>query len=118
MLKAAIMVLAGAEAHGDMARVANALEAAKEFKEAGDDVKIIFDGAGTQWIAKLADTQNPLHPLFNAVKDKVAGVCSYCAVAFGAADDVAACGVNLLKEYEGHPSFRELVSQGYEVITF
>lgn len=118
MLKAVIMVLAGAEAHGDMARVVNALEAAKEFKEAGDDVKIIFDGAGTEWITKLSDPGNMLYPLFEAVKDKVVGACSYCAAAFGVADSADSCGVNLLDEYEGHPSIRELVKQGYEIITF
>lgn len=118
MLKAAIIVLADTENHSDIARVVNALKAVKEFKEAGDEVQLIFDGAGTKWVSKLTDTQNQLHPLFDTIKDKVAGVCSYCAVAFGAADSAAAGGVNLLKEYEDHPSFRDLVFQGYEIITF
>jgi hypothetical protein len=47
MAKAAIVVLAGTESHADLGRVTNALEAAKEFEEAGDDVEVIFDGAGT-----------------------------------------------------------------------
>jgi hypothetical protein len=50
MPKAAIIVLADTETHGDLGRVVNALEAVKELKEARDEVKLIFDGAGTQWI--------------------------------------------------------------------
>lgn len=46
MIKVAIVVLADTETHGDMARVSNALRAVQEFKENGDDVKLIFDGAG------------------------------------------------------------------------
>ena len=52
MPKAAIVVLADTESHGDLGRLVNALEAVKEFKEAGDDVQLIFDGAGTKWIAE------------------------------------------------------------------
>jgi hypothetical protein len=48
----------------------------------------------------------------------VSGVCSYCAGAFGVKGDVQACDVQLLGEYEGHPSFRSLVAAGYQVITF
>lgn len=118
MLKAAILILAGTEGHSEMARVSNALESAKEFKENGDDVKIIFDGAGTQWLNKLSDPQNLLYPLFDAVRDKVTGACAFCAAAFGAAEGAAAGGVELVDEYEGHPSIRQLVKEGYEIITF
>lgn len=48
-MKAAILVLADVESHGDLGRVVNAMIAAQEFKEAGDDVQLVFDGAGTQW---------------------------------------------------------------------
>lgn len=50
-MKFAIVVLAGTETHADLGRLANTLEFAKELKQAGDDVAIIFDGAGTRWIA-------------------------------------------------------------------
>ena len=60
MPKAAIIVLADTETHGDLGRVVNALEAVKELKEAGDEVKLIFDGAGTQWIPKLSEKAHRL----------------------------------------------------------
>ncbi len=118
MEKVAVVVLADTETHADMGRVANALQTAKELKEAGDNVVIIFDGAGTKWIRELAKDGSPLNPLFNHVKDKIIGACSYCAGAFGAKEDVPSFGVALLDEYEGHPSLRKLVSEGYQIITF
>lgn len=118
MVKVAIVVLADTETHGDMGRVANALEAVKELKEAKDEIKLIFDGAGTKWIAELSKPDHVLNSLFDSVKDKIAGACSFCAGAFGVKDGVQACGVLLLGEYDGHPSFKKLVSQGYQVITF
>lgn len=54
MAKAAILVLADTESHADLGRVVNAMVAAKEFKHAGDEVKLIFDGAATKWPGALA----------------------------------------------------------------
>ncbi|MBI4472110.1 MAG: DsrE family protein [Acidobacteria bacterium] len=118
MPKAAIVVLADTESHADLGRVVNALEAVKEFKDANDDVKLIFDGAGTKWIPELSKSSHLAHPLFAAVKDRISGACQFCAGAFGVRETVQECGVPLIGEYDGHPSFRSLVSQGYHVITF
>jgi hypothetical protein len=52
------------------------------------------------------------------VKDRIAGACEFCTGAFGVKDKAVACGVRLVGEYDGHPSFKQLVSQGYQVITF
>lgn len=118
MAKVAIVVLADTETHGDLGRVVNALEAVKEFKEAKDDVQLIFDGAGVKWIGELSKPDHKVKALFDAVKDRITGACRFCAGAFGVAGNVQTCGVPLLGEYEGHPSFKKLVSQGYQVITF
>ncbi|MDP6459705.1 MAG: hypothetical protein QF829_02815 [Candidatus Hydrothermarchaeota archaeon] len=118
MVKVAIVVLADTETPGDMGRVANALEAVKEFKEAKDEVQLIFDGAGTKWIPKLSKQDNWLKVLFDSVKDTIAGACGFCSIAFSAREGVQACGIPLLGEYDGHPSFKKLLSRGYQVITF
>lgn len=109
MSKVAIIVLADTETHEALGRVVNALEAVKEFKDGHDDVQLIFDGAGPKWIVELEKPDHKLHGLYNAVKDRIAGACEFCAGAFG---------VKLAGEFEGHPSFKKLVSQGYQVITF
>jgi len=43
--KAAVVIFSDTETHGDLARAVNALETVKEFKEAGDEVVLIFDGS-------------------------------------------------------------------------
>jgi hypothetical protein len=118
MAKIAVVVLADVEGHGDLGRVVNALELAKEAKEAHDDLEIIFDGAGVQWVTELSKPDHRLHRLFDTVLDQVAGVCSFCARAFNVKDEVEACGVQLLDDYDGHPSLRTLVAEGYQVVTF
>lgn len=118
MEKAAIVILAGNESHSDYGRLANALEAAKEFAENDDDeLELIFDGAGTQWIPELEDEESDYHELYQAVRDDAA-VCDFCSGAFGVEDAVADSGLVTLDEYDGHPSIRSLVDDDYEIITF
>lgn len=114
---AAVVLLAGTDTHADMGRAANALETAKEFKHAGGQVAVIFDGAGTTWVPELARDDHPLHPLFESVRDE-AGVCQYCANAFKVRAEVEATGVPLLDEHDRHPSLLKHVEQGAEIITF
>lgn len=117
-MRAAVVVLADTETAEDLGRVVNAMEAVKEFKEAGDDVRLIFDGAGTKWIGQLAHKDHKYASLFAAVKDKVSGACEYCAHAFGVHEHVQQADVPLIGEFEKHPSFRRLLSEGYQVLTF
>jgi hypothetical protein len=116
--KVAIVILADTETRADRAKVANALTTAYEFKETGEEVTVVFTGAGTSWIPELSDPDHRLHKAFDLVKDKVAGACKACAVSFGVKDEVEASGVPLLAEYRGHQSFRMLVAEGFQVITF
>jgi len=118
MTKAAIIILAGTEGHENLGRLANGLEAAAEFAEDDeDDLKLIFDGAGTQWIPELEDEDSDYHELYQTVKDDTA-VCDYCSGAFGVEDAVADSGLVTLDEHDGHPSIRSLVDDYEVIITF
>lgn len=117
-MRIATVVLAGTETHEDLARVVNAMMVVREFKEAGDDVQLIFDGAGTRWPGTLSNPEHDAHQLYESVREVVTGACSYCAEAFEATQDVEDAGVKLLDEYKRHPSFRSLKSQGYDILTF
>lgn len=118
MTKAAVVILAGTESHADVGRLVNGLEAAREFKEAdNDEIEVIFDGAGTEWVPKLEDEDSDYHELYRAVRDEAAA-CDFCANAFGVADDVSDTDVPTLDDHDGHPSVQSLVEAGYEVITF
>jgi hypothetical protein len=118
MSQAAMLVLAGTETRADLGRVVNALQIARELDEAGDEVTVIFDGAGTQWVPALSDEGHKYHSLFEKTKGRVAGACSYCAAAYGVKDKIEQTDVELLDEFEGHPSVRKLISNGYEILTF
>ena len=124
-MKAAIVVLSdpksgSAEALG---RLFNALAAAYDFKQHGDDVSILFHGAGTRWIGEVSDRDHAAHALFEEVKDKVAGVSCGCADVFGATEDAEKSGFDLIKDNPvpgtaGLPSLQKLAAEGYTVLTF
>ena len=126
--KVAILVLADTETHTDHGRLTNAMETTKEFKEAGDEVQLIFDGAGTKWVAELSKKENRFNQFFNSLKEQgdnnTTGkppsivACKFCANAFGVEAKVRESGTKLADEFEGHPSLRKLVSQGYQIISF
>ncbi|TMT81565.1 hypothetical protein E2L06_16550 [Haloterrigena sp. H1] len=117
MSKAAVIILAGTDGHANLGRLVNGLETAKEFAENDDEVELIFDGAGTQWIPELEAEESDYYDLYRAVRDDVA-VCDFCSGAFGVDDAVNDAGVVRLDDHDGHPSIRSLVDDGYEVLTF
>jgi len=118
MAKAAVVILAGTDGHENLGRLVNGLEAAKEFAENDDDeLELIFDGAGTQWVPELEDEDSDHHELYQAVRDDTS-VCDYCSGAFGVADAVNDAGVVTVDDNDGHPSIRSLVDDDYEILTF
>lgn len=118
MAKAAVVILAGTEARADLGRVVNGLETAAEFAETdGDEVRLIFDGGGTQWVPELEAEDHDYHALYAAVREYVE-VCDYCVSAYGVDEAVDEVEVERVGEFDGHPSLRSLVADGYEVITF
>lgn len=118
MNKVAVIVLADTETHEALGRVVNAMELAKELQDHDDEVKIVFDGAGTEWVPELEDESHDAHPLYAAVKQNVHGACRYCSKAFGVFKEINDTDVDLLDEYDQHPSLRNFIVEGYEVVTF
>jgi hypothetical protein len=118
MAKAAVIILAGTDGHANVGRLVNGLETAREFATTdGDDVQLIFDGAGTEWIPELEDADSDYHELYQSVREQSA-VCDFCSGAFGVEDAVADAGLVTLDDHDGHPSIRSLVDDEYEIITF
>jgi hypothetical protein len=124
-MKTAIVVLSDPKSGTEesLGRVFNALAAAYDFKQSGDEVSVLFQGAGSRWIGELTKTEHPAHKLFEAIKDKVAGVSCGCADVFGARESVTASGYDLITDNQvpgttGLPSFQKLTKEGYTVLTF
>lgn len=118
MAKIAIVVLADNQSHGDTGYLVNALELARQCQHAGDEVKVIFDGAGTKWVPYLTNTGADLHPLYKDIEGMVEGACRFCADAYGVQDRITEREVPLLDQAGGHPDLRALIGEGFEVITF
>ena len=121
MSKTAIVVLSEPKAGSDEAlgRVFNALGAAYDFKVANEDVKIIFQGAGTRWPEVLQKEGHPAHALYKAVEDKIEGISCACADVFGA----TASGLDLITNNpipgtSGVSSYANLHKEGYNIINF
>lgn len=103
----------------DMGRAVHGLLYAKDLKEAGHEVQLIFDGAGTTWIKEFEHPEHKYHGLYQEIKTKglIGGACEYCAKAFKVDDAVTRAGIKFSNEYRGHPSIAKLVQQGYTPIT-
>lgn len=109
----------GEEAVG---RVFNALAVAFDFKRRNRPVQVVFQGTGTRWPGVLAAPDHPVHALYNAVEDTVAGASAGCSVVFGARDDVQREGLSLIANNPvpgtaGLPSVAQFISDG-PVLTF
>lgn len=117
MAKITVVLLADSETPDGAGRAANAFVLAKEAKNAGDRVEIILDGAATRWIPELSKPGHKLGGLFESVKDEVAGVCEFCAGAYGVKEAVKSAGFPLAGEYDGHPSLRGRIADGHAVVT-
>ena len=121
MSKTAIVVFSDPRSGTEesLGRVFNGLAAAYDFKEAGEDVKIIFQGTGTRWPEQLQKTDHALHTLYKSVEDKIEGVSAGCVAAFGANPS----GFDLVSDNKvpgtsGVPSFAKLKKEGYNVLIF
>jgi hypothetical protein len=124
-MKNAIIVLSDPKTDSEEAlgRVFNALAAAYDFKQAGDEVTLLFQGTGTRWAGELVKAGHPAHELYKAVEDKVAGVSCGCADVFGATESAQASGFDLIRDNpvpgtRGLPSLRSLTADGYNVMVF
>jgi len=118
MIKIALIIMSDTESIEALGKVSNAFMLALEAIEHGDELKIIFEGAGTKWIGTLEDASHKLHGLYQSVKPAITGACSFCAAAFGVKSEVEQAGISLLSDFKDHPSLRQLVVDGYTLISF
>jgi predicted peroxiredoxin len=123
-MKIAIIILsdpkAGEEALG---RAFNALATAQEALQAGDEVEVVFNGAGTRWPEELTKVSHPANSLYDAVRETIKGASCACAAVFGATKSVEACGLPLLKDKTlagtpGLSNLRRYVADGWQTLVF
>jgi hypothetical protein len=106
-----------------LGRVFNALAVASECKGKGDEVEVVFNGAGTRWPEELSNLTHPAHALYEAVREVVTGASGACAAVFGAAESLRSSGVPIVKDNPlagtaGLLSLRRYLSEGWSVVVF
>jgi hypothetical protein len=123
-MKTVIVVFSDPKPGSDEAlgRLFNALFLTLELKEKKQDVTLIFQGAGTRWIAEASKSDHPTHAIYAAVKDKVL-VCGGCADVFGATAQAESAGARLVrdKQIPGTPGVLDLsryLDENARLITF
>lgn len=124
-MKLAIIILSDPIGGGDdaLGRLFNALATAVEADRAGDEVAVVFAGAGTRWPAELTKLGHPAKGLYDAARERVLGASCGCAEVFGAKSGVEACGVPLLRDNKitgtsGLAGLRKFVADGYTTLVF
>lgn len=124
-MKTAIVIMSDPKSASDEAlgRVFNALALASECKQKGDEVVVVFNGAGTRWPAELTKLSHPANGLYNSVRDVVQGASCGCADVFGAKEGIEACRVPLKNDHalagtSGLLSLRRYVVEGWNTIVF
>ena len=124
-MKSAIVIMSDPKAGTDevLGRMLNGLALAHETRAAGDEVEIVFKGAGTRWPAELAKFNHPAHERYQSVRELVKGASLGCATKFGARDEVAATGVALLSDTAlpgtpGIAGLRSYFAEGWNVVVF
>jgi hypothetical protein len=124
-MKTAIIVLSDPKSGSEesLGRLFNALALAAESNAAGDDVDIVFAGAGTRWPAELTQLGHPARELYDSVRPLVKGASCGCADAFEARVSVEGCEVPLLTDNalpgtSGMASIRSYVADGWSTLLF
>ncbi len=125
MTKTAIVLFSDPKAGSEEAlgRLFNALFLTYDLKERGQEVALIFQGAGTRWASELMKADHPAGPLFRSVQDKVAGICGGCANVFGVAEEAKATGLPIGHDLQipgvgGIISLGDYLAKDYSLVTF
>lgn len=124
-MKTAIIIMSDPKSGSEEAlgRVFNALALASESKQKGDEVAVVFNGAGTRWPAELSKLSHPAHALYQSVREVVQGASCGCAEVFGAKEGIESCGLPLKKDHaldgtSGLLSLRRYVAEGWQTVVF
>lgn len=124
-MKSAIVIMSDPKTGSEEAlgRLFNGLATAYDFKQNGDEVSILFAGAGTRWASEISKADHPAHQLYQSVADKVTGVSCACAEVFGAKEQATENGFDLVTGNAvpgtaGLMSLQRLTREGYNVMLF
>ena len=123
MAKIAIIILSSTEVPESHGRLIHALMDGKALKEAGHDVKLVFEGIGVTWLQAFHVREHAVTKgygaEFDALRPNILGACDFCTTQrFKVYDDVSALGIPLLGGEGHHFNVSQLVAEGYQVVNY
>lgn len=89
---------------------------ALELNSAGQDVKIIFEGASVKLVSKFEDENNPFYRKAKEA-DLIAGICLACSKVLGVYESNLKTGLPMLDDMSGHAGMKKYLENGYQVIS-
>ena len=96
------------------------LEHAINLADAGHNVKIFLDGAGTAWPKYLENNpDSPVFPAYEEAKRRglIAGACGLCSVNFDTIEAVKEAGIDIYGDESTHGiDTPQLIADGFELI--
>lgn len=106
--------------NGDPMCFIHVLLNALDLKEKGAEPRIVVEGSATKLIPSLGEADNPLHGLWEKVKDAglVEGVCKACSAKMNTLQAAKEQNLSLLNDMSGHPGMAGYRKAGFEIITF
>ncbi len=117
MNRIAVVIQSKLEGAGRSA-VYRAMMFVDELLRAGDDVALVFDGAGTTALAGMLPPSSDLHRVWTKAAPALRGACRHCAKSYEVQDALEAAQVPMLGDDRGHASLRNLLLEGRQIITF
>jgi hypothetical protein len=115
--KIAVVIYSNLDGAGKSA-VYRALMFVEELLRSGDDVALVFDGAGSSALADVIKPDSSLHRAWTQAAPALRGVCGYCAKAYEVKDELVSAGMPMLVDDRGHASLRALLLEDRQIITF
>ena len=115
--KIAIVIYSSLKGDGVSANF-RAYNFAEELLDAGDDVVMVFDGAGSKALAEVLDSDQLVAKAFAKARPALGGVCEYCSKAYKVHDDLDDHDIPMLGGFKGHISMRRFLEEGRQIVTF
>lgn len=89
---------------------------ALDLNSAGEDVKIIFEGASVKLVSKFEDENNPLYRKAKEA-NLIAGICLACSKVLDVYEVNLKTGLPMLDDMSGHAGMRKYQEDGYNIIS-
>ncbi|MGB3456218.1 MAG: hypothetical protein WBG08_12675 [Litorimonas sp.] len=117
MHKVAIVIYSALDGAG-LSATFRALNFAQELLDAGDEVRLVFDGGGAKTLSKILSEDHRLHRAWTKAKPALHGACRECARAYKVFDTLEEADIPMLAGFKGHLAFRPLLDEGFQIVTF